>query len=38
MGVTIQQIADKTGVSKGTVSRVLNGLAVKYEKIGRAHV
>ncbi len=31
MGVTIQQIAEKTGVSKATVSRVLNGLAVKYE-------
>ncbi len=31
MGVTIQEIADKTGVSKATVSRVLNGLAVKYE-------
>jgi DNA-binding LacI/PurR family transcriptional regulator len=31
MGVTIQQIAENTGVSKATVSRVLNGLAVKYE-------
>lgn len=31
MGVTIQQIADKAKVSKATVSRVLNGLAVKYE-------
>ncbi len=31
MGVTIQQIADNTGVSKATVSRVLNGLAVKFE-------
>src|SRR5581483_4410728 len=31
MGVTIQQIAVKAGVSKATVSRVLNGLAVKYE-------
>jgi DNA-binding LacI/PurR family transcriptional regulator len=31
MGVTIQQIAQSTGVSKATVSRVLNGLAVKYE-------
>ena len=31
MGVTIQQIAEKAGVSKATVSRVLNGLAVKYE-------
>jgi DNA-binding LacI/PurR family transcriptional regulator len=31
MGVTIQQIALKAGVSKATVSRVLNGLAVKYE-------
>ncbi len=31
MGVTIQQIAEKTGVSKATVSRVLNGLAVKFE-------
>jgi DNA-binding LacI/PurR family transcriptional regulator len=31
MSVTIQQIAVKAGVSKATVSRVLNGLAVKYE-------
>ncbi len=31
MGVTIKQIAAKAGVSKATVSRVLNGLGVKYE-------
>lgn len=31
MAVTIQQIALKAGVSKATVSRVLNGLAVKLE-------
>jgi LacI family transcriptional regulator, repressor for deo operon, udp, cdd, tsx, nupC, and nupG len=31
VGVTIQQIADKAKVSKATVSRVLNGLAVKFE-------
>ena len=29
MAVTIQQIAEKAGVSKATVSRVLNGLPVK---------
>jgi DNA-binding LacI/PurR family transcriptional regulator len=31
VGVTLEQIAAKAGVSKATVSRVLNGLAVKYE-------
>jgi len=31
MAVTIQHIAEEAGVSKATVSRVLNGLAVKYE-------
>jgi len=31
MAVTIQQIAEEAGVSKATVSRVLNGLAVKHE-------
>ncbi len=31
MAVNIQQIADKAGVSKATVSRVINGLAVKRE-------
>ncbi len=31
MSTTIQQIAEKAGVSKATVSRVLNGLSVKFE-------
>lgn len=31
MAVNIQQIADKAGVSKATVSRVINGLGVKRE-------
>ncbi len=31
MSTTIQEIADKAGVSKATVSRVINGLSVKYE-------
>ncbi len=34
MGVTIQQIAQKAGVSEATVSRVMNGLAVR-EETGR---
>jgi LacI family transcriptional regulator len=35
MAVTIQQIAEKAGVSKATVSRVLNGRAVKHETQAR---
>lgn len=31
MSVTIQQIAEQAGISKATVSRVLNGLPVKME-------